>query len=257
MTRYARPSCSPRSSTRAMLGWSSRAAARASRRSRSAARPSPAGAAPSTLTATGRSSSRSRAAHTSPIPPAPSSAPTRYRPPRRRVSTAPGASAITGPGTAGSRRARPRSGRSRQGARLPRARARPGPRARAVARVLLVLQRVHLRQELAGAGPLGLGLRAGDVVQDVQGVLDLFLGLVGHVLAAPLAGAAPGRQVGLGDAEAQAGPVDRAVGQAVADALADLADRPQGRPRPGLPGRRRQGPDHDPRRGPGGPPRAQ
>src|SRR5215218_7581560 len=204
-----------------MLGWSSRPAARASRRSRSAARPSPASAPPSTLTATGRSSSRSRAAHTSPIPPAASSAPTRYRPPRQRPSTAPGRSVIIG----ARRRTRPRAAAgggllrlgTGAGAGLPRdgprpaavvaaaravvvaAPARPGgaaagPRSRArpgaVVRVLLVLQRVHLEQELLGAGPLGRGLRAGDVVQDVQGVLDLVLGVVGHVLAALLAGAA-------------------------------------------------------------------
>jgi len=54
-----------------------------------------------------------------------------------------------------------------------------------------VLERVHLEQELLGPGPLGRGLGAGDVVQDVQGVLDLVLGVVGHVLAALLAGPAP------------------------------------------------------------------
>jgi hypothetical protein len=53
---------------------------------------------PRTLTATGRSSSGSRATHTSPIPPAASGAPIRYRPPRWRPSTAPGRSVITGPG---------------------------------------------------------------------------------------------------------------------------------------------------------------
>src|SRR4029450_2711259 len=93
--------------------------------------------------------------------------------------------------------------------------------------VLLALQRLDPGLELDGPGPNGRDPRAGAVLEGVEGVLDLVLGRVGHVLAALLAGAGAGRDVLLGGVQAPGGPADRVVGQTVPDLLAGLADGPQ------------------------------
>ena len=80
----------PASKTATMLGWSSRAAASASRCARSGTGP----AAGTALTATARSSRSSRAAKTVPNPPEPSRAPSRYRPSTRPPPTAVGSSSV-------------------------------------------------------------------------------------------------------------------------------------------------------------------
>ena len=73
MTRKGTPSCSPLSKTATTLGWLSPAAARASASKRSRTPGSDARWGLSRFTATSRSSRRSRAAHTSPMPPRPMS----------------------------------------------------------------------------------------------------------------------------------------------------------------------------------------
>ena len=91
-TRYGRPSSSTTSKTVTALGWSRRAAARASRRvrSRSTSRSSsdrPCGKTTS-LTATARPSTESSARQTVPMPPVPRGASSRYRPATSRSSCA-------------------------------------------------------------------------------------------------------------------------------------------------------------------------
>ncbi|OLT32629.1 hypothetical protein BJF79_35810 [Actinomadura sp. CNU-125] len=79
MTIQGRPPSSTTSYTITMPGWSSRAADRASRNVRAYSRAICSSSRPSggfiSLTATCRSSSRSRARHTAPIPPRPTSSP--------------------------------------------------------------------------------------------------------------------------------------------------------------------------------------